>query len=311
MSLSTATRARAIGLLLSSAIVVGGSNVAFAEETSNASADAVAAVETVTGTADVVSGSSADSDSAALARTDVGVVDVPEDTDGMVTITGTIPVSIGLPDTTSADAVKDSSGTVVYANEESSTDVAVQPTTGGVRALVVIKDASAPREYRFPVVGPEGSRLVPADELLGADYITGEVFLVAEDGQSVLGTFDPAWAKDANGQPVPSHYRVEGRDLVQVVDFTADTAFPVVADPSWWSIAKCAGAIATFVGTNMISVSKLLKVKKLIADLGGIRRSAELILRASTWEERMRIGGTALVALAGEILGYSLIRNNC
>ena len=211
-------------------------------------------------------------------------------------------MSIGLPDTTGAEAVKDASGTVVYADEKASADVAVQPTSGGVRALVVIKDADAPREYRFPVEGPAGSRLVPAAELLGEDYTTGEVFLVDADGATVLGTFDPAWAKDANGSRCRP--TTESRGVTSCRSSSSRRhRLPVVADPSWWSIAKCAGAIAAFVGTNMISVSKLLKVKKLIADLGGIRRSAELILRASNWEERMRVGGTALVALAGEILG--------
>lgn len=79
----------------------------------------------------------------------------------------------------------------------------------------------------------------------------------------------------------------------------------------WWEVTKCAGAIAAFVGSNLVSASKLLKVKKLLDDLGGIRKSAELIVKASNNEERLRIGGTALVALAGEILGTSLVANNC
>ncbi|GAA2055432.1 hypothetical protein [Leifsonia soli] len=36
-------------------------------------------------------------------------------------------------------------------------------------------------------------------------------------------------AKDANGAAVPTHYEVRGNTLTQVVDFTAITAFPVVA----------------------------------------------------------------------------------
>lgn len=79
----------------------------------------------------------------------------------------------------------------------------------------------------------------------------------------------------------------------------------------WWETAKCAAAIATFIGTNLVSASKLLKIKKYIKELGGIKKSAKLMLKASTWSERLQIGGNALVGLAAELLGYSLIKNNC
>ncbi|MGR5968627.1 hypothetical protein ACT7C1_11845 [Bacillus paranthracis] len=31
--------------------------------------------------------------------------------------------------------------------------------------------------------------------------------------------FMPAWAKDANGKSVSTHYKVDGNKLIQVVDF--------------------------------------------------------------------------------------------
>ncbi len=164
--------------------------------------------------------------------------------------------------------------------------------------------------YRFPVDGPDGFRLVPAAELLGADNDTGEVLLLGPSNK-LLTTFDPAWAKDANGAPVPTHYEIDGNTLVQVVDFTAATAFPVVADPSVWAITKCALAVTAFVGSNLVLASKVIRVKQYIAALGGFRRAAELMLRASTWEERLRVGGNALVGLVAEISGFTLIRNNC
>lgn len=46
---------------------------------------------------------------------------------------------------------------------------------------------------------------------------------------------DPAWAKDASGQPVATHYQVAEGTLTQVIEPTGSTRFPVVADPrvSW------------------------------------------------------------------------------
>jgi len=41
-----------------------------------------------------------------------------------------------------------------------------------------------------------------------------------------------------------------------------NTAFPIVTDPSWWQIAKCAGAINVFIGTNMFAISKIMKIKE-------------------------------------------------
>jgi hypothetical protein len=73
--------------------------------------------------------------------------------------------------------------------------------------------------------------------------------------------------------------------------------------PGWWETAKCAAAIDASIGTNVVSAAKLLKIKKYLAALGGFKKAAELLLKGSTWEERLRIGGNALVGLAAEILG--------
>jgi hypothetical protein len=48
------------------------------------------------------------------------------------------------------------------------------------------------------------------------------------------GTVAPAWATDADGKAVPTHYEVEQGVLRQVVDLRGTDAFPVVADPTYW-----------------------------------------------------------------------------
>jgi hypothetical protein len=48
------------------------------------------------------------------------------------------------------------------------------------------------------------------------------------------GTVDPAWAVDANGEPVETRYEVAEGLLRQVVKTDSTTAFPVVADPTFW-----------------------------------------------------------------------------
>ncbi|WP_162688758.1 MULTISPECIES: hypothetical protein [unclassified Streptomyces] len=134
-------------------------------------------------------------------------------------------VSIGLPQTKNVPGAKAGRGTTVYPGAAPSTDLAVQATPeGGVRALAVLKDKTAPREQRYAIGLPDGTRLVKAG--------TGAVAAVGRDGK-VLGAFAAPWAKGADGRELPTDYRIEGNVLVQSVQTTGSTAFPVVADP-WY-----------------------------------------------------------------------------
>jgi hypothetical protein len=74
---------------------------------------------------------------------------------------------------------------------------------------------------------------------------------------------------------------------------------------------SCACAITKFVATNIFAAAKILRVKKYIDALGGVRRAAELLLRASTRAEKLRIGGEALVQLAKEIFGTQDVADKC
>jgi hypothetical protein len=82
-------------------------------------------------------------------------------------------------------------------------------------------------------------------------------------------------------------------------------------DRGFWDVAKCVGAITAFIASNAIGAAKLLRIKKYIEALGGVREAAELLLKASTTAERLKEGGEALALLAGEILGTSMVSNNC
>lgn len=224
-------------------------------------------------------------------------------------------VKLALPTTgTAGNGVHTSAGTTVYPDAHSEVDVAVQTVEdGSVRVLTVIHSANAPHEYRFPVTVPEGGRLVTAKELLGdegAELDGGEVFVLGASGRPI-GGFSAPWATDANRQSVPTHYRVEGNTLVQWVGFTADTAFPVVADPNWWEVLECAGAIAFVVGSTLFVGAKLARINRYIEALGGVRQAARLIMGATSAEERLRVGGQALVALAAELAGVTAIEEAC
>ncbi|MGG3691866.1 hypothetical protein [Heyndrickxia ginsengihumi] len=205
-----------------------------------------------------------------------------------------------------AEAIKANDGTIVYnkTSNDSPVALAVQPNEDGVKSLINIKDSTAPKEYKFHITLPEGSRLVTAADYLGDEYDTKEVFVVNSDNE-ITSVFSPAWAKDANGVDVPTYYKVEGDNLIQVVNFTSTNAFPIVADPNWSKIAKCSAALALFISSNLFAASKIIKIKKYIKALGGLGEAAKLLAGATTWEEKLKIGGTAFAGLAAEITGVA------
>ncbi|WP_405542518.1 hypothetical protein OG478_12590 [Streptomyces phaeochromogenes] len=153
-------------------------------------------------------------------------------------------LSVGLPASDATNGVTSSQGTVVYPHAAGSTSLAVQPLAdGGVRALVVVEDASAPADYRFGLDLPSGSVVRQQDD--------GSAVIV-RNGET-LGKFEAPWAVDARGRSVPTRYRFEHGALVQTVDFDAGTAFPVVADPSWKGVKKRAKAALKNSNTSTVA----------------------------------------------------------
>lgn len=211
---------------LAGSCVIGASLTGFAvldAEHVNA-VDAVAAIqgvvpESLSGLAAV----SSDSDTAAAVSLEGGRVEVPVDPADGLSLGGS--VQIGLPFAQQASDAADSrlSGVVAFDNKNGSTTVPLIKADGAVQINTVIENASAPKRYDYPID-------VPADASLTQDA-NGTVAVVEADG-SPLRVFGEAWAKDANGEAVPTHYEVRDNTLTQVVDFTEHTTFPVVADPT-------------------------------------------------------------------------------
>ena len=98
------------------------------------------------------------------------------------------------------------------------------------------------------------------------------------DGAFLAGIVAP-WAKDANGNDLPTSYRVEGTSVVQVVDFDATTAFPVVADP-WFFIDLI---------SKVTKVYTTLGVTYQVAPTAYGRIAPEAALW-STWKEAVKKG---------------------
>jgi hypothetical protein len=210
------------------------------------------------------------------------------------------PVSLTVPADGGGDQTAD---TTVYDGSGQDNQIGVQQLdNGGTRALVRITSPDAPERYDFQV-GGAAARLVLQDD--------GSVEVLDADGQTIAEVPAP-WATDANGVAIPTHYEVDGTTLTQVVEHRGgDYAYPIVADPSFWHVLKCVGAITWVVGTTIFAVGKLTKIKAGIKALGGIKSTAELLLKVTGWSEKMRAIGPVMAGAAADLLGITAIRDNC
>ncbi|MYY84854.1 MULTISPECIES: hypothetical protein [unclassified Streptomyces] len=102
------------------------------------------------------------------------------------------------------------------------------------------------------------------------------------DDTATHGVIDTPWATDANGNAVPTAYRIGGGMLVQTVDFDSKTAFPVVAGPEisfGWDVYLAARGMEWKVWSSAIVTAGYIgslytcTVAKLPAKIAGIAKT--------------------------------------
>jgi hypothetical protein len=154
-------------------------------------------------------------------------VRVAADPQGGIKLTGPdSSLSIGLPDTPHlSDAQVVAPGIVSFENSNGASSLAAVSDTGAVQLSTVIDGPTTANRYSYPVAVEGGGRVLVSDDGLRALIV---------QGNDVVATVDAAWAKDADGVDVPTHYSTDGHTLTQVVDTSARSIkYPVVADPKF------------------------------------------------------------------------------
>ena len=151
-------------------------------------------------------------------------VSVPVDPSDGISASGTGgSVSISLPFASKADhANVEKPGVVSFDNNNGSSTVPVVTNSGSIQINTVLADASAPKRYSYELSVPIGGRI---------DAANGGYLILNSQGAPVA-EIAPPWAKDANGAAVATRYELSGTTLTQVVQPTAHSAYPIVADPS-------------------------------------------------------------------------------
>jgi hypothetical protein len=138
----------------------------------------------------------------------------------------TMNVRVSIPNADKAKpAVRMSNGGVTYPGTGGSAQ-SVIPNKDGFQLLTTIGNAEAPTRYTYLVNVPSGGKVEITEN--------GNANVVSDTGKSML-IAPKAWAKDANGKSVPTHFETDGKSLTQVVEHTnGNYAYPIVADPQYY-----------------------------------------------------------------------------
>lgn len=100
--------------------------------------------------------------------------------------------------------------------------VTVLKEQGSVQVATVIRSPTDPTRYDYDLSLPSGAQIVKQD---------GAIFVLNSRGEFIGGLARP-WARDSEGQEIPTHYEVNGSTITQVVAHnTGDWVYPIVADP--------------------------------------------------------------------------------
>lgn len=179
------------------------------------------------------------------------------------------------------------------------------------QGIMSINNNNSPKEYTFTLNLNPFEHLVTSKNYLGAEFDTGEVYIV-NNKNAITGIIDKPWAYDAKGVKVPTYFTVSGNKITQHVEYTEKNAFPITADPNAWQVTKCVAAIAFVLGTTVFGAAKVLKIKKYIKACGGLKLFAQLIMAgAASQQEIFKVGGMAFLEVAKEVSGISSIEAAC
>ena len=191
---------------------------------------------------------------------------VPANASGIVTAS-TAPalveraeLAVGLQDDTvpGATEVLEPGTTAEIAATDETPALSVEVGADQESKAVYTADALTATSTRFAAVfASSGAGTASWDLGSGTELYTipdGRVSVGDAEGNLLAGV-DAPWAVDATGKAVATHYTVDGTTLTQHLDYTADTVFPVVADPKitsfpgYWTISLNRAESLKAVGT--------------------------------------------------------------
>lgn len=93
---------------------------------------------------------------------------------------------------------------------------------GSLQILTVIESENAPERFEYRIE-------IPA---FGSMEVVDDVVVIRTASGKFAAGVSPAWAKDALGNAVPTHFTVDGNLLIQTIEHKGSSFdYPIVADP--------------------------------------------------------------------------------
>ena len=163
-----------------------------------------------------------------VARSSHGLTAISQDPREPLVIGGSggRKVRITLPFGGAAGAVNPGvRGAFAFEHGNGASTVPLIKNDGSVQITTVLDGPSAPKRVPYDI---------DVENAVSVTEVNGSIVYLDAAGH-MIAAVAPAWAKDANGKSVSTHYEIEGFDLVQVIDHSPSDAYPIVADP-WLGI---------------------------------------------------------------------------
>jgi hypothetical protein len=151
-------------------------------------------------------------------------VDVPVDSSEPLVLdnetTGTVAVELPFADQAVISDTRDSLAEFDNAND--SRTIPIVKTDGSVQITTILESRDAPADFPYTITTGDGGYLEES----------GRMIIVRNADGSWAAGVAPAWAVDADGRAVPTHYEIAGNTLTQVVEHKSSSfRYPIVADP--------------------------------------------------------------------------------
>lgn len=176
-------------------------------------------------------------------------LDLEREGDGFVAVNGLVgvrlpatagdpvrfgPLGVTLPGESGAEKLD--AGTLAYPNVAVDTDMAVNLSPSGFEVFHQLRSSEAPEVQRYRLDLPAGA-VLRATAAGGAEIVQGgDVKVVVRSPMAV----------DAQGEPVPASYRIDGDELAVAVRHRSESvAYPVLLDPEFQAVDNYACSYGT------------------------------------------------------------------
>jgi hypothetical protein len=172
--------------------------------------------------------------------------------------------------------------TVFYEDTRGNFTSAIEALEGATRQLIILNSEDSPEEYSINFDIPENGYLEFAKDIYSGK-IDGSI-LVYDGNDNIIAAIDIPWAKDSNGNDVNTYYKINGTELIQVVEHqNQNLTYPIVADPIVFSDYFSSGTWITRNGVKSLSLVPNLYLRGIMTTAFLAGSTVGIAIKQSSW----------------------------